>query len=172
MKKIFFVLLMSAMFLACGCAGSVGNDERPADTVLTGNVSCDSVFVSGCYFVVDSGNGMARNLFGTNDRCYLKPEPIVSVGNFKDIKVVEDAFGKSALVIGLDEKGTELFADATEKWIGKQIAMLISDTVYSAPVVNMRIEGGNLMVTNIGFERNLCEELKRSLELEKKCSLK
>lgn len=170
MKKLFFFIF--SILFACACAGGADKGKESSNSISGEKVASDSVFVSGCYFVVDSGCGMARCLLNTDEIYFLDPKPIVGVCNFKDIEVVEDAFGKSAIVIGLDEKGTELFADATEKWIGKQIAMLISDTLYSAPVVNMRIEGGSMMVTNAGFDRKVCERLKRSMEWEKNRSLK
>lgn len=52
--------------------------------------------------------------------------------------------------------GAKIFADLTEKSIGKRLAIVLEDIVDSAPVINQKIPGGNAFIS-MGGARNYAE---------------
>lgn len=175
-KYSYLAFLLGGMLLFGACA--VGNNNSQNEE----NIACqaeDSVvaayafkdfngrLVSGCYYVTDSLSGVEHTMWKTGEKLYISPKAIVAVANFSSIKIESDQFGKSAILVSLDREGTEKFAEATEKWVGRQLAFVINDTLVSAPQVNMRIDGGNLMITNLGFTEDKCRELVDSMNSEK-----
>ena len=58
-----------------------------------------------------------------------------------------DSFNHSPIVIlKMNEEGAKQFTDFTKKNIGQQVAIVIDDQVYSAPMVQMEITGGNASI--------------------------
>ncbi len=175
-KYSYFAFLLGGMLLFGACAvgnNNIQNEEniscQAEDSVGSANVfkDFDGRLASGCYYVTDSLSGVERTMWKTGEKLYISPKAIVAVANFSSIKIESDQFGKSAILIGLDKEGTEKFAEATEKWVGRQLAFVINDTLFSAPQVNMRIDGGNLMITNLGFTEDKCRELVDAMNCEK-----
>lgn len=164
------------MFLFGACAVGNNNSQneeniacQAEDSVVTAYAFKDfnGRLVSGCYYVTDSLSGVERTMWKTGEKLYISPKAIVAVANFGSIKIESDQFGKSAILVSLDKEGAEKFAEATEKWVGRQLAFVINDTLVSAPQVNMRIDGGNLMITNLGFTEDKCREFVDSMNSEK-----
>lgn len=175
-KYYYFALLLGSMLLFWSCAMGNNNSQneeniayQAEDGVGEANVfkDFDVRLVSGCYYVTDSLSGVERTMWKTGEELYISPKAIVTVANFSSVKIESDQFGKSAILVSLDKEGTEKFAEATEKWTGRQLAFVINDTLFSAPRVNMRIDGGNLMITNLGFTEDKCRELVDAMNSEK-----
>lgn len=74
----------------------------------------------------------------------LSLEPIVTTKDFSVLRLDSDAFGKYVIFGQIHPYYMNLWAEETEKNIGKQIAFVFNDSVISNPTVNMRIESGNL----------------------------
>lgn len=53
------------------------------------------------------------------------------------------------VTLKFNNKGAKQFEDATEKMIGKRIAIFMDETLISAPIVNEKITGGNSVITNM-----------------------
>ncbi|MDI9357528.1 MAG: protein translocase subunit SecDF [Phycisphaerales bacterium] len=58
-----------------------------------------------------------------------------------------DESGRVAIKMTMDRIGTKLWADLTTKNVGKPIAIVLDNTVYSAPNVNTPITEGNSEIT-------------------------
>ena len=58
-----------------------------------------------------------------------------------------DETGRIAIRMSMDRVGTRLWADLTSKNIGKPIAIVLDNFVYSAPFVNVAITDGNSEIT-------------------------
>jgi protein-export membrane protein, SecD/SecF family len=56
--------------------------------------------------------------------------------------------------MSMKHTGARIWARMTEKNIGKPIAIVLDDIVYSAPIVNQKIEGGNSQITMGGTARD------------------
>ncbi len=78
----------------------------------------------------------------------LSLEPIVTTKDFSVLRLDSDAFGKYVIFGQIHPYYMSLWAEETEKAIGKQIAFVFNDSVISTPTVNMRIESGNFAITS------------------------
>lgn len=78
----------------------------------------------------------------------LSLEPIVTTKDFSVLRLDSDAFGKYVIFGQIHPYYMNLWAEETEKAIGKQIAFVFNDSVISTPTVNMRIESGNFAITS------------------------
>lgn len=66
--------------------------------------------------------------------------PIVTGASLTDARVQPDEQGGWAVGFSLDRQGARAFGEFTGANIGRQLAIVLDDTVYSAPVVRSRIE--------------------------------
>lgn len=78
----------------------------------------------------------------------LSLEPIVTTKDFSVLRLDSDAFGKYVIFGQIHPYYMNLWAEETEKAIGKRIAFVFNDSVISNPTVNMRIESGNFAITS------------------------
>ena len=67
--------------------------------------------------------------------------------HLETVAVVQDASGNPAISFKLNPEGTQLFADMTEKSMGQTIAVNLDGVELMAPMVNMVIADGNIVVT-------------------------
>ena len=91
-------------------------------------------------------NGWYHVTGDSNDSLSL--EPIVTTKDFSVLWLDSDAFGKYVIFGQIHPYYMNLWAEETEKNIGKQIAFVFNDSVISNPTVNMRIESGNFAITS------------------------
>lgn len=112
----------------------------------------DSIRPNGWYYVVDLENDS------------LSTAPIVTVKDFAKLKL-DSALdsGKDSVtyrIIGqMTESGKEVWAEATEKSIGKHLAFLFNGVILTAPYVNCRIENGNFFIaTDKDYDMKLLYE--------------
>ena len=54
---------------------------------------------------------------------------------------------KSSVALEFTPEGREIFAQATEENIGKSIAIILDDSIISAPIVNEKIQDGSARIT-------------------------
>ena len=75
-------------------------------------------------------------------------EPTELTGQFlKRSELQFDQFGSPVVALVFDDKWSELFAELTEKNIGKSIAIYLDGTPISIPVVREKITGGRAQIT-------------------------
>lgn len=133
--------------LLCACKPT----PKPADPRLLAELErtlvpnstvpvSDGDLVSGLYFVVDSGYGYPHG--HPLQRIYVDPTPIVTVGNFTDVRADESMNGQPEVRFLLDSIGAARWQVATRKVAGKPIAIVVNDSVVSAPVVLEEIANG------------------------------
>lgn len=69
----------------------------------------------------------------------------------KDFKKVETDtyYSDYKILIELTEEGAQRFSEATEKSVGKKLAIIINGEIVSAPYVNEKIAGGKLNISGI-----------------------
>lgn len=93
---------------------------------------------------------------------------ILSIGevSFEPAQVqaeaIEDALGRPALSIRLDEAGAEELAGLTRENIGQTLPLRVDDEVLMSPIVTEAISGGMLQVAG-DFDRDELESLARRL---------
>ncbi|MBI3084706.1 MAG: protein translocase subunit SecD, partial [candidate division NC10 bacterium] len=69
----------------------------------------------------------------------VQRQPIITGASLTDAKVQPDDQGGWLVAFTLDREGGKIFGDFTGANIGRQLAIVLDDTVYSAPVVRSRI---------------------------------
>ena len=78
---------------------------------------------------------------------YLLGKLYVGGNQLTKAETTFDQLGKAAVSISFNAEGAQLFDSATALNVGKQIAIVLDDTIISAPVVQQRISGGNAQIT-------------------------
>lgn len=126
---------------------------------------------SACQY--QSGSAIGRSLengwYHIVDGDSIIPTPIVTVKEFGALRLDSDYYGVYSIVGQVCRSKRQVWADATEKWIGKRIGFVFNDSLITSPQVNMRIESGNFQITTP--QGKGIRSLYRSLLKEKKDSI-
>ncbi|WP_394847512.1 hypothetical protein LZC95_08610 [Pendulispora brunnea] len=77
----------------------------------------------------------------------LVGEPILTEDDIVGAEAVAERNGGSYVSMTLSDDAARRFEDATEKWQGRRLAILLDGTIHSAPVVYGAIRGGHVPVT-------------------------
>lgn len=72
--------------------------------------------------------------------------------------------GKPYVSISLDQEGARIFSDLTGANIGKRLAIVLDDTVNSAPQINSKISEGQAQIT-LGGSRNYNQAIEEANDL-------
>lgn len=110
--------------------------------------SQNSTLATGWYYIVDEKNGFKRQLDKTDEFYFIDPKPIIINAYFDKVEtyetkhVADPATNQFALSIQIHRNYEHLWANATEKAIGKRLALIINNKLVSNPKVMGRIEGG------------------------------
>lgn len=73
----------------------------------------------------------------------LKAIPILDGEMLTDAKVVYDQNNQPVVSFTLDAQGAKIFGDFSGANVGKRMAIVLDNKVYSAPVIRERIGGGS-----------------------------
>lgn len=73
----------------------------------------------------------------------------VSNATYQKGQVTQGGGNEPYVRLEFDETGTKLFAEGTEKYLNKYIAILLDTTVCSMPRVNVTITDGNALITGM-----------------------
>lgn len=90
------------------------------------------------------------NLLAASDdegRLYILGNVYVMGGNLVDARSTYDEFGKPAVSLEFNKEGATAFETATAENLDKQIAIVLDESVISAPVVRTKISGGKAQIT-------------------------
>lgn len=178
---IAFVLLLA----------SCQNEPPPPDPQLlaaaertvrpnTTDFVTDGELVSGIYFVVDSGYGYPRigedyirrrqaALYASPfTLMYIDPSPIVTLGNFTRIHTDDALQGGREVRLEMDAVGTARWLVATRRSISKQVAIVVRDSVVSAPIVQDEIPSGRAAINMGNVPESEVEAFAQQLNAEKK----
>lgn len=149
MRSFPFLFTVSALLAACG------NEPPPPDPVLLAEAEekvfpniteyvTDGPLVPGIYFIVDSGYGYPRlhQSVGMPEVHWVDPSPIVTLGNFTRIYTDENMMGDREVRFDMDEVGRARWLVATALSIHKKVAIVVNDSVVSAPIVVDAIPNG------------------------------
>ena len=73
----------------------------------------------------------------------VKEIPVLDGGMLTDAHVGFDKNNRPLITFSLNAEGAEIFGDFTGRSVGKHLAVVLDNKVYSAPVINERIGGGS-----------------------------
>lgn len=143
--------LSALVFLLMSCR----NEPPPPDPALLADAEekvfpntteyvTDGPLVPGIYFVVDSGYGYPRlnQSMGMPELHWVDPSPIVTLGNFTRIYTDENLMGDREIRLDMDDVGKARWYVATALAVNKQVAIVVDDSIVSAPIVVDAIPNG------------------------------
>lgn len=76
----------------------------------------------------------------------LKKQAALTGDLLNDARVSINSYGEPYVSLELNAAGANIFEDVTGENIGKRLAIVLDNTVYSAPVIRDRIAGGSAMI--------------------------
>jgi len=79
---------------------------------------------------------------------FLEQNPVPVRG--EDVKAAYptvNEFGRWSISMSFNDRGAQAFGEVTGANIGRQLAIMLDDTVYSAPTIQTAITGGNAEIT-------------------------
>lgn len=78
----------------------------------------------------------------------LKRRTLMTGEYITDARVqIDSRFGEPYVSMSFDARGARLFERITEANVGKRLAIILDNNVYSAPVIQERISGGRAQIT-------------------------
>ncbi len=92
---------------------------------------------------------VTSNRFGKSsiETVFVEVHPLMSGENITNAQVVTDQYGRRQISLNFNTTGAEQFGDVTSKNIGRRLAIVLDGTLYSAPVVQSAIYGGQASIT-------------------------
>ncbi|MGY0035131.1 SecDF P1 head subdomain-containing protein [Pedobacter sp. NJ-S-72] len=122
---------------------------------------------TGWYYVVDSGKGIKRQLDKSKEIYFIDRHPIVTPIN---LSIEENNVGGAEyyrLFMQLDGPGSKLWAVATKKAIGKQLAFILDNRLlYVAPVF-AQILNGMTVINRTNYSNEEFENFKTIIKSER-----
>jgi len=94
----------------------------------------------------------------TSEKYLLRGIPVLDGSMLTDAKVGFDDQNQPLINFTLNGQGAKIFGDFTGKYVGKRMAVVLDNKVYSAPVINERIGGGRVQISG-NFEFSEAQDL-------------
>jgi len=83
----------------------------------------------------------------TPEKYLLRQIPVLDGSMLTDAKVGFDKNNQPVINFSLNGQGSKIFGDFTAKAVGKRMAVVLDNKVYSAPVIRERIGGGHVQIS-------------------------
>ncbi len=164
-------LILISVFLLTNCANTISrnNSKTINESISNGSSKpiTDSVLQTGWYYIIDTTNGYKRQLGNSQTYYFIDPNPIVIAKNFRTLTIYNNKEGIPEMMMTLDEKGTEAWARATEKYIGKRLAFILDNKLLEADYVNSQITGGITALIGGDYTKDELGKIKTVIESEK-----
>ncbi len=96
------------------------------------------------------GDIILPNVKNPKQKYLVKAVPILDGSMLTNAKVGFDKMNQPVIDFSLNSEGAKIFGDFTAKSIGKHLAIVLDNKVYSAPVIQERIGGGSGQISG-GF---------------------
>ena len=78
----------------------------------------------------------------------IKKQTLLTGANLTDARVqIDSQFNEPYVSLTFDKKGGRIFAEITEENVKKRLAIVLDNHVYSAPVIQEKIAGGEARIT-------------------------
>jgi preprotein translocase subunit SecD len=167
--KIILLLISIPFLTNCSNKNSQNNFKIIDDSIsnrLTKPIT-DSTLQTGWYYIIETNNGYRRQVGESQVYYFIDPTPIVISKNFKTLTIYNNNEGTPEMMMTLDEKGTEAWSLATEKYIGKRLAFILDNKILEADYVNSQITGGITALIGGNYRKDELEKIKTVIEAEK-----
>ncbi len=119
------------------------DDDNSLEEALKGNVPPGDVVLYG-----SAGPGASEGAERVKAPYLLKAKTLLTGAAIQKAEVqIGDRYGQPHVSITLNSQGAKDFDRITGDNIGKKLAIVLDDSVYSAPVIKDRISGGSAQIT-------------------------
>ena len=95
-------------------------------------------------------------------RYFIKRRWSMSGKNVTDAYPTLDQFGQREIILQFNTKGGKDFAELTSKNVGRQLAIVLDNKLYSAPVIKGAIPGGRATISG-SFSQEECKAISDAL---------
>ncbi|MGP1561800.1 MAG: protein translocase subunit SecD [Helicobacteraceae bacterium] len=89
------------------------------------------------------GDVLLEDVYNKDKKYLLRKIPILDGSKLTDARVGYDQNNRPVINFTLDSQGAKIFGDFSGKNVGKRLAVVLDNKVYSDPVINERIGGGS-----------------------------
>ncbi|WP_294956013.1 protein translocase subunit SecD [Sulfurovum sp.] len=93
------------------------------------------------------GDVILPDVYHPKQRYLLRQIPVLDGSMLTDAKVGFDKANQPVINFALNGQGARIFGDFTAKAVGKRMAVVLDNKVYSAPVIRERIGGGHVQIS-------------------------
>ncbi|PBQ32673.1 hypothetical protein CNR22_13120 [Sphingobacteriaceae bacterium] len=152
MKKHFLLFILAVLQQFC---------TTSQDSEIS--IHTNDYLETGCYAVTQTPTKYSRITRGSSDVIYLQPVPLVNLNQIVDVQMSNrDGF---SLYIYFNKRGEEAFTEATEKYTGKRLAIVVDNEVIIAPKIAGKITGESVQIAG-GFTEDEMFELYKKIKEE------
>ncbi len=89
----------------------------------------------------------------TRQPILVRRDPVLTGEVLTDARVQRGQMNEPTVGISFDTRGTRIFGEVTSANVGRRLAIVLDDTVYSAPVIRTAITGGRAEISgSFGIE--------------------
>ena len=128
------------------------DEENSLEEALRGNIQPGSEIVYQSGFDPQTGRR-------TNVPYLLKRRAVLTGDSLTDARVqIDSQYGDPYVSISFDARGARVFERITGENVGKRLAIVLDNNVYSAPVIRDKISGGKAQITG-HFTMNEAKDL-------------
>ncbi|SFV90244.1 Protein-export membrane protein SecD (TC 3.A.5.1.1) [hydrothermal vent metagenome] len=93
------------------------------------------------------GDVILPDVYNEQQKYLLRQIPVLDGSMLTDAKVGFDKNNQPVINFTLNGQGAKIFGDFTAKAVGKRMAVVLDNKVYSAPVIRERIGGGRVQIS-------------------------
>jgi preprotein translocase subunit SecD len=93
------------------------------------------------------GDVILTDVYNEKEKYLLHAIPVLDGSMLTDAKVGFDKNNQPVINFTLNGQGAKIFGDYTAKAVGKRMAVVLDNKVYSAPVIRERIGGGHVQIS-------------------------
>jgi len=93
------------------------------------------------------GDVILPDVYNEQQKYLLRAIPVLDGSMLTDAKVGFDQNNQPVINFTLNGQGAKIFGDFTAKAVGKRMAVVLDNKVYSAPVIRERIGGGHVQIS-------------------------
>lgn len=123
---------------------------------------------NGFYAPSEDGKLLKRKEEYYIDSIRISKAPLITFQDVKYVKKDFDNFSRPCISLEFNKEATLIFKEHTANNVGKKIAIVIKDSLISAPVINSEISGGQVQITS-SFTKEEVDKLYNYLNLLKDC---
>ena len=128
------------------------------------------VLRTGWYYVVEKGKGLKRQLEKSHESYFIDRNPILTPKNFSALLIDGSTLSGERysyrLTMQLDREGDKLWAIATKKSIGKQLAFILDNRLLHVATVISPVFSGVTVIDRGNDSRQEIEKVKTIIESE------